>query len=351
MTNDPTTTPASAPLAVPLPDTARLRRHVEFLAAEPRSRLRAPQGMGRAETYVHDQLAAVGWSVGRRPFDVRWQIGSTDRHGHRALALKPRLHRRLRGANLIASLPGSGTGPAVVVGAHLDSVSGSPGADDNASGVAVLLETARLLAEAPAPARVVLAVFDMEELGLIGARQAARELAGGGGVRGMICLESVGYFADDPGTQKLPVGFERVFPEASAAVRAGGHRGDFTLVVHRHSSTAAARVWQQAAAAASPSLPALLLRDPRPDGPLGLLIGLAVPPANHLGRSDHAPFWNRGIPALMLTDTATFRNPHYHRSTDVPRTLDYDRLTSVTAATALSAAAWPEPQRTPRPRH
>ncbi|MEV7080856.1 M28 family peptidase [Streptomyces sp. NPDC093516] len=343
MTKDPTTPPGSAPLEVPPADTARLRQHVEYLAAEPRSRLRAPEGMESAETYVRDELTAVGWRVERRPFDVRWQVGSTDRHGHRALALKPRLHRRLRGANLIASLPGSGTGPAVVVGAHLDSVSGSPGADDNASGVAVLLETARLLAGTPAPARVVLAVFDMEELGLIGARQAARDLTRDGGVRGMICLESVGYYADDPGTQRLPVGFERVFPEASATVRAGGNRGDFALVVHRRSSAAAAQVWQRAAAMASPKLPAVLLRDPRPDGPLGLLIGLAVPPANHLGRSDHAPFWNRRVPALMLTDTANFRNPHYHRSTDVPRTLDYHRLTAVTAATALTATAWPVP--------
>ncbi|WOT32687.1 hypothetical protein [Streptomyces coeruleorubidus] len=57
-----------------------------------------------------------------------------------------------------------------------------------------------------------------------------------GGVRGMICLESVGYFVDDPGTQRLPAGFERIFPEASAEARAGGYRGDFTLVVHRRSS-------------------------------------------------------------------------------------------------------------------
>lgn len=321
-----------------LPDPARLRRHVEFLAAEPRSRLRAPAAMARAEAYVQDELTAAGWSVERRPFDARWQIGSTDRHGHRALALKPRLHRRLRGANLVASLPGPGEGPAVVVGAHLDSVSGSPGADDNASGVAVILETARLLAAAPVPARVVLAVFDMEELGLVGARQAARELAGN--ARGMICLESVGYFTDEPGTQHLPVGFERVFPEASAATRADGHRGDFILVVHRRSSAAAATTWQRAAATGLGSLPSLLLRDPRPDGPLGLLIGLAVPPANHLGRSDHAPFWNRRVPALMLTDTANFRNPHYHRSTDVPDTLDYERLAAVTAATAVTAMTW-----------
>ncbi|MFD7283049.1 M28 family peptidase [Streptomyces sp. NPDC059862] len=342
MTNDPTARPTRGLL----PEAARLRRHVEFLAAEPRSRLRAPRAMQRAEAYVHDELTATGWLVERQPFDARWQIGSTDRHGHRALALKPRLHRRLHGANLIASLPGSGDGPAVVVGAHLDSVSGSPGADDNASGVAVLLETARLLSEASVPPRVVLAVFDMEELGLIGARQAARKLCRRGGVRGMISLESVGYFVDDPGTQRLPAGFERIFPEASAEARASGYRGDFILVVHRRSSAGAAEVWKRAAAAASPAVPGLLLRDPRPDGLLGLLIGLAVPPAGHLGRSDHAPFWNRGIPALMVTDTANFRNPHYHRSTDVPRTLDYERLAAVAAATAMTAVSWPDARRT-----
>ncbi|MFJ5035864.1 hypothetical protein ACIQB5_49655 [Streptomyces sp. NPDC088560] len=107
-----------------------LRQHVEFLAAEPRSRRRAPQAMRRAEEYIHDEPTAAGRLVQRRPFGVRWQIGSTDRHGHRALALKPRFHRRLHGANLIASLPGSGDGSVVVVGAHLDTVSDSPGADE-----------------------------------------------------------------------------------------------------------------------------------------------------------------------------------------------------------------------------
>ncbi|MFJ5035979.1 M28 family peptidase [Streptomyces sp. NPDC088560] len=340
MVNDPTTTTSDA--WDPVVDPARLRQHVEFLASAPRSRRRAPHIMERAETYVHNELAAAGWLVERQPFDQRWRIGSTDRHGHRALALKPRLHRRLRGANLIASLPGSTDRPVVVVGAHLDSVSGSPGADDNASGVAVLLETARLLSGMQVPPPVVLAVFDMEELGLIGARHAARELGRAGGVLGMICLESVGYFADTPETQRLPAGFERFFPQASAAARRGGYRGDFTLVVHRRSSAVAAELWRRAAAAASPALPSLLLRDPRPDGPLGMVIGLAVPPAGHLGRSDHAPFWNRGIPALMLTDTANFRNPHYHRATDVPGTLDYERLASVTAATAVTAVSWPD---------
>ncbi|MFC4330917.1 M28 family peptidase [Streptomyces andamanensis] len=330
-------------------DAARLRRDVEFLAAGPRGRRRAPGAMERAEEYVRARLAGAGWQVERQPFDLRWRIGATDRHGHRALVWKPRLHRRLRGANLIAVLPGAPAGPTALVGAHLDTVDGSPGADDNASGVAVLLETARLLAALPAPPPVALAVFDMEELGLIGARHAARVLSrdglgGTGGRRdiaGMICLESVGYFDDAPGSQRLPAGFATAFPGTAAATRADGHRGDFTLVVHRRSSAAAAAHWQRAAAATPAGLRGLLLRDPRPDGPAGLLIGLAVPPANHLGRSDHAPFWNRRIPALMLTDTANFRNPHYHRPTDVPATLDYARLAAVTAATAATATAWP----------
>lgn len=325
----------------PSSDEVRLRRDVEFLATGQRSRRREPHGMERAEAYIHDELTRAGWQVRRQPFDLRWTLGSTDRHGHRALALKPRLHPRLRGANLIATLPGTGVGPRVLVGAHMDSVSGSPGADDNASGVAVVLETARLLARATVPVKVTLAVFDMEELGLIGARYAARELSQDGDLAGMICLESVGYFDDSPGSQRLPAGFATAFPEAAAATRAEGHRGDFMLVVHRRSSAAAAAHWGRAAAHASPALRSVLLRDPRPDGPAGLLIGLAVPPANHLGRSDHAPFWNRRIPALMLTDTANFRNPHYHRPSDVPGTLDFRRLAAVATATAVTAASWP----------
>ncbi len=323
-------------------DPGRLRRHVETLAAQPRSRRRAPAAMDRAERYAAEHLRAAGWRVERQPFDVRAQVGATDRPGRRTPGLKPRLHRRLRGANLLATLPGAGAGPCVLVGAHLDTVDGSPGADDNASGVAVVLETARLLAGLREPPAVTLALFDMEELGLIGSRFAARELSRSGRrPAGMICLESVGFFATAPDTQRLPAGFAPVFPAVAADLRSRGFRGDFTLVVHRRSSAAAAGVWQRSAAATSLELPALLLRDPRPDGPLGLLAGLAVPPANHLGRSDHAPFWNQGVPALMLTGTAEFRNRHYHRPTDTPDTLDYPRLAAVTTATAVTAATWP----------
>ncbi|MFI1394329.1 M28 family peptidase [Streptomyces sp. NPDC020681] len=323
-------------------DSQRLRGDVEFLADRPRSRMREPEAMRRAEAYVTRELAAAGWRTERQPFDVRWRLGSADRPGSRAVALGLRLHRRLAGANLVARLPGGDSRPTVIVGAHLDTVDGSPGADDNASGVAALLEVARLLGALPQQPAVTLMIFDMEELGMIGSRVAARRARRAGRrVAGMICLESVGCFATGPGTQRMPPGFARAFPAVAAEVRSSGRRGDFTLVVHRRSTAPAAALWRHAAKSMDPPLPVVTLRDPRPDGPLGALIGLAVPPMNHLGRSDHASFWNAGIPALMLTNTANFRNPNYHRPTDTPDTLDYARLTTVSVATATTAVSWP----------
>ncbi|MET9514847.1 M28 family peptidase [Streptomyces sp. NPDC002994] len=321
-------------------DPLRLRHDVEFLADRPRSRTRAPEAMLRAETYVMRELATAGWRTERQPFDVRWRLGGSDRRSDQAIALQLRLHPHLTGANLVAGLPGADDRPTVVVGAHLDTVDGSPGADDNASGVAALLEIARLLGGLPRPPAVTLLFFDMEELGMIGSRFAAQELRRTGQVRGMICLESVGFFATAPGTQLMPAGFATAFPRVAARVRSGGQRGDFTLVVHRRSTEAAASAWRRAAEAAEPQLSAVTLRDPRPQGLLGAVVGLAAPPLIHLDRSDHASFWNAGIPALMLTGTANFRNPHYHRPTDTPDTLDYGRLAAVAVATAATAASW-----------
>jgi hypothetical protein len=314
----------------------RLRADVATLAVGPRSRLRAPAAMRSAERYVTAELRRAGWLVRRQSFEVRWQAGCTDQAGRR---LKVRLHRRLAGTNLIASLPAADDGPTVVVGAHLDTVGGSPGADDNASGVAAVLEIGRLLGTLAAPPNVTLAIFDLEELGLIGARVAARWLTGTRRVTGMIGLESVGYFAVEPATQRLPAGAGTVFRRAAREVRDAEFRGDFTLVAHRRSSAAAAARWRDAAAGAG--LRSVLLRDPRPDGAVGRLAGLLVPPLNHLGRSDHAAFWNRGVPALMLTGTANFRNARYHRPDDTADTLDYDRLAAVTTATAVTVLDWP----------
>ncbi|MCF3963179.1 M28 family peptidase [Streptomyces fuscigenes] len=157
----------------------------------------------------------------------------------------------------------------------------------------------------------------------------------------MLCLESVGYFDTAPGSQRLPRGARLALPGAAAELEASGLRGDFTLVVHRRSSRAAAEAWRDAARAAVPPLRSLLLRDPRADGRIGAALGYAVPVLNNLSRSDHAPFWTRRVPALLLTGTADFRNAHYHRPTDTPGTLDYGRLAAVATATAATAVNWP----------
>jgi Peptidase family M28 len=319
-------------------DQDRMRADVEALAVGQRSRRWAITAMRAAEDHVLAGLAATGWRVEVQPFRAPLRVGSNDSADLTARLLRVRPYRGLAGVNLVARRPASPVGPAIVVGAHLDTVRNSPGADDNASGVAVVLEVARLLATLPEPPAVVLAVFDLEELGLVGASAVARKLAGEGAVAGMIGLESVGYFSSEPGSQRLPAGARLAFPGPASAIAAADGRGDFTLVVHRRSSGAAAATWEAAAAYAGHR--AILLRDPRRDGVAGTLSTVLTPQTVHLSRSDHAAFWRRGVPAMMLTDTASFRNPAYHRAGDLPETLDYRRLAEVAVATAATALTW-----------
>ncbi len=317
-------------------DSQRVRADVERLAVGPRNRRWAPEAMEAAEDHVLQELGGAGWRVEAQPFTAALRVASNDRADRSAKVLRVRPYRKLSGANLVARHPGAPEGPAVVVGAHLDTVRHSPGADDNASGVAVLLEIARLLGTLPSPPAVILAVFDLEEVGLTGASVAARRLLTAGQLSGMIGLEAVGYYSDEPGTQRLPFGAGRVFPAAAREVVDAV--GDFSLVVHRRSSAPAAELWR--AAAALRDHRAVLLRDPRRDGLAGTMSTVALPYTVHLSRSDHAAFWRRGVPSLMVTDTASFRNPSYHRPTDLPATLDYAALTTVAVTTAATAAIW-----------
>ena len=318
-------------------DPARLRGDVERLAL-PRNQRWHPEALESAADHVLAELADAGWRVEAQPFRTGLRVASNDRRDRSATLLRLRPYRGLSGVNLVARHPRAPGGPSVVVGAHLDTVRDSPGADDNASGVAALLEIARLLGALDHPPAVVLAVFDLEELGLVGASHLARRMVAAGQVAGMIGLESVGYYTAEPASQRLPYGAGLAFPAAAAQITEADGRGDFTLVVHRRTSTSAA--WRWAAAAAELGHRAVLLRDPRRDGVAGALSTAVLPQTLHLGRSDHAAFWRRGVPAMMLTDTASFRNPHYHHRGDLPDTLDYGRLAAVAQATAVTAAGW-----------
>ena len=214
----------------------------------------------------------------------------------------------------------------VIIGAHYDTVPFSPGADDNASGVAILLEVARLctLAKHPLSRPVDFVAFGMEEEGCIGScRHATRLKRSGIKVTVMVSLECVGYTDERSGSQRVPPGLPINIP----------NRGTFLGVIGNSPAKHLVELMQASAKAHAPALEA---------------IGLVVEdnghrlPATRL--SDHAPFWDRGYPALMLTDTAFLRNPHYHKPNDTADTLDVTFMTRVAQTVAgftLSVASGP----------
>lgn len=210
----------------------------------------------------------------------------------------------------VVALPAAGDGsPLTLVAAHYDSVPGSPGADDNASGLAAMLECARLFVETDRKLPVGFVAFNAEEDGLLGSRDFVEHgLASlGRQVRLAHILEMVG-FRDLSEAQMLPL------PWTPAALRTP----DFIALI---ASGASNRLVDEAVrCAAAPGLRVLAAKTWRP-------VHRLLP---DLTRSDHFPFWRAKIAATMWTDTANFRNPNYHRASDTPDTLDYDFLQDVT---------------------
>ena len=195
----------------------------------------------------------------------------------------------------------------VLVGAHHDAVAGTPGSDDNASAVAVMLAAARAIGPVEGACFVA---FNGEECGLLGSRHLVAGLRQNH-LEQVHVLEMVGYTSRAAGSQRNPV------PPAPVPTV-----GDFLGLV---GTARSGRLLNHALACAGHStIPAYGLY--LPNVPLESMRRSAP----HVLRSDHAPFWEAGIPALMWTDTAEFRNPHYHRPTDTPETLDYDFMAGVT---------------------
>jgi Zn-dependent M28 family amino/carboxypeptidase len=210
--------------------------------------------------------------------------------------------------NIVARPLADENGSRIIVGAHLDSVVGTPGADDNGSGLAVLLEAARNISQSGVASNVLYCAFNLEELNMIGSTAFAKKLkAARVDISAMISLEMVGYTDPRPGSQKYPVGFGSLYPD----------RGDFIGVIGNWKSNALLRKFSGLMREAA-DLHVETLSVPGN----GMLI-----PAARL--SDHAPFWDLGFPALMLTDTAFYRNPHYHSATDTLDTLDIDFMARV----------------------
>jgi hypothetical protein len=291
----PPLTPAQADSA------SRLREHVTAIASAPHNVAR-PKELERSALAIERALAGLGYKVARQPF--------------RADGVEVR--------NMEAVIePADPNAATLVIGAHYDSCCDAPGANDNGSGVAAVLELARMLSDLRGKSRmrIRLVLFVNEEppyfrTEQMGSLVYARRLAGSGEkVAGMFSLETIGYYRDEPGSQRYPAPLNLLYPNT----------GNFVAFVGLTSSRSLVRktVASFRAVAAFPSV--------------GGTAPGAIP---GIDWSDHWAFEQVGIPALMVTDTALFRYPHYHTPEDSPDKLDYERLARVTAGLEQVIRNW-----------
>lgn len=261
-----------------------------------------PSQLREAMTYIEREFLAMADSVERQTYDAAGTEVS----------------------NLIVERPGMAAPDSIVVlGAHYDTIPGTPGADDNASAIAVFIEVARRLAGRAARRTVRFVAFPCEEpphfyTMTMGSQVHARRCrTRGEKIVGMLCLEMVGYYSDEPNSQAIPPGIPSwlhpVFP----------HRGNFLAAVGNLRSLGLSWRFRRGFKKES-SLP---------------LFSICLPESiPEIRLSDNSSFWDQGYPALMLTDTAFLRNPHYHQASDRADTLDYDRMASATLGVAGAVA-------------
>lgn len=273
-------------------DADILTRHVEALS-EPAV---SPAQKARARQYIMAQLTQYGLT----PIEQAYEPDGA-----------------AAGINIVSEIVGSDpTAGSIVLGAHYDTEVGSPGADDNGSGVATLLEAARIFSEQtaqleaggarPVPRNLKLVFFDQEERqpdgsGLLGSLAFTKSDRNINDVKGAVILDMVGYACRTPGCQTYP---------PQLPVSNVPDTGDFLAVIGLQTHTNLLGAFTLSAQTNWP----MVITLPIPNPVLKLFPDLL--------RSDHAPFWDKGIPAVFVSDTANFRNPNYHTPQDTPDTLD-----------------------------
>lgn len=286
---------------IPAQIESNLRCHVDRLAGliGPRT-LQRPKSIAAALGYIRGQWETMGYSVADENYDAAGTLAT----------------------NLVVETAGiKRSDEIILLGAHYDTVSTTPGADDNASAVAVLLEVSRLLKDHMGSRTVRYVSFACEEspyfdLDSMGSQHNAREARKRGDkIVAMLCLEMVGYFRDEVGSQAVPPSipkfFHWLFPR----------RGNFLAAVGNLSS------WK---------LNWSFRRGFKRGTRLPLFSIILPEKVHEIRRSDNSSYWDQGYPALMLTDTSFLRNPHYHRPSDLPETLDYGRMTLVARGVAAA---------------
>ncbi len=277
-------------MTMPNSTASRLRAHVQMLAGTIGERnLWRCEALDRAARYVSAQLSSAGCAPELQTFDVA----------------------KIPVSNVEATLAGAGrTEEIVVIGAHYDTVAGCPGANDNGTGVAAVLELAQRFSRQPQPRTIRFVAFVNEEppffktahMGSVVYANAAK--ARGDRITAMLSLETMGYYSDERGSQQYPAEIASLYPDV----------GNFIGFVANDASapllSKARRAFEQRTAFPLQSAAA-------PDEVPGV------------GWSDQWAFWQAGYPAMMVTDTAPFRYPWYHTAEDTPDKIDYEKLAHV----------------------
>jgi Zn-dependent M28 family amino/carboxypeptidase len=223
--------------------------------------------------------------------------------------------------NVVVTTGEADESPYLLLGAHYDSVPGTPGADDNGSAVAVCLECARLIKLHNIRSAMIV-FFNREEDGLIGSTEFVSLLASQNQwrVAEAHIFEMVGFTNRAPNSQRMPPGLPAF---------AAPNVGDFLGLLANRNSNAIAESLLKLAATYVPASRVIALK---------LYLGIEKY-FSHFHRSDHAPFWAADIPSIMWTDTSEFRNSNYHKASDTPETLDYDFIAHVTQIALARAAS------------
>jgi hypothetical protein len=289
---EPYAGPPPPPTAAETDLAERLRRHVVAIASEPHNVAHYP-ALERSAAYIEGALKALGYVP-------QSQVYEADGKSVRNIAVE------------LAPAGATAATPSLVIGAHYDSAGTAPGANDNGSGSAAVLELARLLKDVPlTDKRLRLVLFVNEEppydrTEAMGSYRFAKALHDSGEkVLGMISLETIGSFSDEPGSQSYPFPFSHVFSDVGnfiAFVALPGGRAflhDVVAAFRRHAQ-------------------------------FPTIGGTAPDNIPGIGWSDHWSFWKLGYPAIMVTDTAPFRYRDYHKPTDTPDKVDYDKLARIT---------------------
>ena len=278
-------------------DQKLLETHLRNIVGERTPHL-SDEHLANVFRYIKGALESYGYEIELDPFEF-----SAQQNGGQGEAYE----------NIIARKKGEISDERIIIGAHFDSVPDSPGADDNASGVAVMLELARILAGREWNHMVEFIGFHMEEWKMIGSSAYVEKLKRQNiRVRGMISLEMVGFATNAPNSQQMPPGFGFFYPKV----------GNFIAVVGNTRSWKLMNDFKRK------------MKETQGLNVESLLMpfnGIFLPPTRW---SDHSPFWEAGYPALLITDTSFYRNSHYHSPADTIETLNLDFMLKVTEGAA-----------------